>query len=1461
MSYSENRIPSSLIFQNVSSMNLQEYQAQISLTRGIVLTHNKDQLLKRLQEDEQFKKSFYEAISVPPASEIQVSLAEKIVQVLPSQDYPDWVKEVQARLSEYPLIQREHEQAFLKQCAEGSLTSLPTDLDVANVRDAEGRTGLHLALMNPSTVPSVLRIMLSHPQLIALSDYDQNYPLDLVKNPSFEFLTDLLLAVSDSHDSEVCNIVREYLTAHLKNSKEITPFLEQLAGKTDRASLYASPARAAILMEVLLDNYANCLESFSYILARLLEPGDLKQFVERWGWSSQPVYEFFLAWAFDQDRMPAKECMEILKFFAANIKLCTPMSIFSGDVVDLCLQLTTISNGCEILDFMLKTYPISNLQMKEFCSKLVSSGVNLNEAEKVAIVLLKHDKFASTNPDTVFNEIMRSFPQSGAEILQIIAPKLKDETIIYYLEAGNYVNNSKKCLDILIAEIKRRASARQICLQLTKKALYLSERPVSNDEYDYFHLRINDRLLELLLSGEFVFPKAEMIQLVNEVIRLMKRFDTVPIQKVNIEQLKILVSHDLDLVSLFNESAFRELLHQGKALKNVEWILLHVLKKLSLESVEAYPPSVKSSKILEKMFNEVIQNLPKASTDILISYPSKFQEGFSYDIEPDHQAKTIKVTYRKQDSQEKVTLFRGYITYGQLIETIRQHDQSKADELVINRLQSTYASNIVGAEVDVEFQDMMVHKNKNWALKIDKNNRKVRAYLPIPGKLSLKIHELDFDQLLKTPSTIDKLLENLKKEVESLVNTLQQQIGKENCLFSLSNVRIRTHLTTFLIVLPNGLVYFVNSLNPERRVKLKLMDSDKAVEEFKIATRDIENIREFVKWAKEKQGGLLQGRASMLSSCFTYLFSSLEQKNWVCMPWAGGGFWLFTKDIISGQMLCSPAWDIKDKDKSLKGLMDIQEVLGGHVGNKEQLNALIKSSVKKLHNQPAKVSLNDFLSVFDRIKNQEWFIEQVSKERTTVESLESNLRFFIGCVSAKKGISGWEDTVKHRQDYLDLEIYLTNTLEELQKRQDEQGLNQLVMEIAKHGRYCGNKVSELCYQNYALTFGISNMESDTDDLDDVLRSSYKQAFLETLELLVKFVGDPEAKCQSTHVLSYLRSTLSDLGYQVPEDPSLAPHQQDGKNDRFHENWGAKDYPKDILEEIFPAICLPTFIQKFSHAQEELLKNQKWQTLGSLRQVLSGRIEMGLEGRISLPIEPSILREYSRLMQVRQEKIKQPKESVAAVEVKLRELDEKQFICLKEAGLLESSLINLSTKISEISEECLALVRRKNQIGDRLKSLSALSQNPVEIPATRKRMNSGSPSADEQKLQNQLIVITKQQALAEKSQVEVKKQREAIQTILKDSSQLSSILGEREKLKNELEKRKKECADVLQDKSDLCKIVEELCDKDGYLCETPICLSVLSLKGLLQVLLQKNLLIQSDNLQRQLSEASALPLKA
>ena len=160
-----------------------EQKAKLSLLQGMALTQSTDELAKRLLEDEEFKISFYEAIAFPPPYEIQDALASKVVQLLPARNYPDWVKAVLSKLPNSAIATRDKELEFLKNCETGSSFAIPTDIDLAAVRDIDGRTCLHLALLNPSIIPDTLAAIVSAcPRLLLLADYNQNYPLELI-NP------------------------------------------------------------------------------------------------------------------------------------------------------------------------------------------------------------------------------------------------------------------------------------------------------------------------------------------------------------------------------------------------------------------------------------------------------------------------------------------------------------------------------------------------------------------------------------------------------------------------------------------------------------------------------------------------------------------------------------------------------------------------------------------------------------------------------------------------------------------------------------------------------------------------------------------------------------------------------------------------------------------------------------------------------------------------------------------------------------------------------------------------------------------------------------------------------------------------------------------------------------------------------------------------------------------------------
>ena len=118
------------------------------------------------------------------------------------------------------------------------------------------------------------------------------------------------------------------------------------------------------------------------------------------------------------------------------------------------------------------------------------------------------------------------------------------------------------------------------------------------------------------------------------------------------------------------------------------------------------------------------------------------------------------------------------------------------------------------------------------------------------------------------------------------------------------------------------------------------------------------------------------------------------------------------------------------------------------------------------------------------------------------------------------------------------------------------------------------------------------------------------------------------------------------------------------------------------------------------------------------------------------------------------------------------------------------------------------------------------------------------------LEEQFNMIRRHQAKAEQAMAELQVQRQAIQDILKGSSQHIAILGERESLIEELGSEKKHVKMYCRIKLALCRIVENVAEKDGFLYDAFDGASILSLKGILQVLIQKNLLVQSEPLQHQ-----------
>lgn len=157
-----------------------------SITFGIIFSHPPDALKQKINEDSEFRQSFYQAILEPPTIEIH-AIASKIIQILPLQAIPQWAKSISSQLLNQP---RDEEQHFLRSCASGKTIDFSMikskKIDPTKTRDLEGRTGLHLALMNPSLEKEDIGMLVAAcPNLCYQRDYDQNLPGDLEPSVSF----------------------------------------------------------------------------------------------------------------------------------------------------------------------------------------------------------------------------------------------------------------------------------------------------------------------------------------------------------------------------------------------------------------------------------------------------------------------------------------------------------------------------------------------------------------------------------------------------------------------------------------------------------------------------------------------------------------------------------------------------------------------------------------------------------------------------------------------------------------------------------------------------------------------------------------------------------------------------------------------------------------------------------------------------------------------------------------------------------------------------------------------------------------------------------------------------------------------------------------------------------------------------------------------------------------------------
>lgn len=1117
------------------------------------------------------------------------------------------------------------------------------------------------------------------------------------------------------------------------------------------------------------------------------------------------------------------------------------------------LFLLNDSTTITILDRMGATIPDTDQPIYMLGALFELVGFYVGSSEKVRFEKITPEKCLNIiktickYPKLHSGSIIPSFPkliesEDCDAILEYLLNfyQIPDATLIEYaLLASKNANN--KVFNAIIRVIVSRSSSNEMLQVLCSKVFEIPN--------DYLRININEPLLRKLRQIEPVVTNEKIRMMLSGWIATKFPFsENCSISKDRLEQcvpsLKILIECEIPFDNILSEDKFYQALRKGE-LECCAFIFKHSLKMLSLNEIrKPFKEKSQAYEIFSQNFDLLISKLGSNARPILI--PGKTIVGLAYEIELHPKDKTISIYSRLNNERApNHMLFGGYITYEKLLQFIQDHEIGLHNQSILTTVQRDFANYIVDINATIEARPLNL-ENKKMAIKVYPNENKIVIHLLKPGGMSISIIEITFDQMRADPNTLDKILDEWKTQVYNLFAEAQQRCGASNCFLSGTPIlqgKEQLHLLlnqdTGQLALHEQGKYFYNEKNTAYR-------------HLSEAIKDWNNFQQLAIWASKADGFVIPKRTVRLTEHYLRHFIPSLEHPWAALPWIGGRAWLATKDFVSGFILCSTLTNLQGKEVALKNLRDIQSCLGGHVPCPQQLNMLVKPPSIRKHNQPANVPLSKLLDHFKKIKNAEPYKTRISKGEIPAESLESNLTHFIKVANAQRGITGWEDTQKHRQDYLDVLIYLTNTLEEMLKKKDEQALSMLVLELAKYGRYCGNKVSEICYHNYAFAFGISLEDSEASDVDSALSLSYKQAFLETIDILVQFVGDSASKQQTIHVISYLRAQLAALGYLVPEDARIAPELQDGTKDRFYMQWGPQDYPKDILETIFPAICIPLFIMKFQEAQDTMLKKEQWSSLGNLKQILMGRIEMGLEETILFPVE-NILEDYQKLAGKRKQSIAEAKTMLEEIEKQILQHEESSRRCVANITHLEQSLVTISSRITEVSEECLAIARKRQQIEVRIKD-STLTP-PLAIPqATRfgKRSNDQAfPdfNSEEAEVKFQLDAIIRNQTLAEKCVDELKVQREAIKTILGQSEKDIAFLAKREELLKVLRQRKKDCEDILSNKSKIKELVEEWAEKEDYTKDSePV--SILSLKGLIQVLIQKNCLVPSEQLQRQ-----------
>lgn len=191
------------------------------------------------------------------------------------------------------------------------------------------------------------------------------------------------------------------------------------------------------------------------------------------------------------------------------------------------------------------------------------------------------------------------------------------------------------------------------------------------------------------------------------------------------------------------------------------------------------------------------------------------------------------------------------------------------------------------------------------------------------------------------------------------------------------------------------------------------------------------------------------------------------------------------------------------------------------------------------------------------------FEEGIRKKRNDYVILKENMDLLVSALKTKKKIKELDS-----EEVGELAIKVSHTLKKLQEVNNLEELERFVIELACAFKSCGWNFAEKCNLEYIKAFHLFSK----DDSKATFHDLYKNAILQTLDVMRKFAISPRSQAQSIHLISSLRKFLKDH-IKLPPDPI------NGDLEDIYTT-GEDDFPKDSVFNTFQAFFIPILVQTF-----------------------------------------------------------------------------------------------------------------------------------------------------------------------------------------------------------------------------------------------------------------------------------------